>query len=604
MFRITVDGQDIDLEKVSIQVTKVSPYRWVDEDVSFVWKFSVPATRNNDLVFDYVRKIHKPVAGFRSYQGDIYKDGVLMISGVLKVLRVTDDTYELYMGLDKETWKVLIQGKSTHDYEYGGTIHFTSTNRDDWSRELLYLGVDTNNEKYHIFPVKNDWLQTDQGEHYLLHQNNLAIGWLLTYDLAFFQNPLLTPFFRTGFVLTSILKEEGWEVLENFLTDHPEFKHSVMYNNRDVWSKFPDTASQFHLEPLEHIKEMEVEALIESIQNFYNLELVFDIVGRTVRVVNNDISLTNSESQPLDNLIYPEYEIETETEQRNGGIIRWKFEDGRAFAGAYIYELPANIIAINDTVEIPSPVPGQIAFLKTTGKYIIYRYIGPIPGQYMWVNVFTLEVDTTNPLNNFANCFGQVTFGNPDPENPQEYNSEAGHPVMASDVPFFHILGAGGAQPDYMRMPNVYFPIASPRYGTDPSDFPLMFMLYRGMQQSKRAIMTGGPWTPSYMPTGTTDLLNNNNQLYTTFTCSLKMDNDEQLVGSGIIKKLWGNMINWFSISKREVTRWKEFTAEEFRRLDLSKVQRTDQADYLIRRIEVDFDDAPTGRAEMKMIKL
>lgn len=94
-----INGQLTELESqesLNLRIDNVlfEPVKAVTKQVEYSYSFSLPATPNNNKIFDHANILSKPNKFHNRYSAKVYADGELIFDGSLTVRRFSGGMYE------------------------------------------------------------------------------------------------------------------------------------------------------------------------------------------------------------------------------------------------------------------------------------------------------------------------------------------------------------------------------------------------------------------------------------------------------------------------------------------------------------------------------
>jgi hypothetical protein len=546
MLRIRINQQEVDVGKISMSITRNSLFRWWRLENSFIYNFTLPLSNPNRLIFGFPEDFHVPEIPDQSYEIDVQFEGVKLLDGTAKVVRINMEdqhrgTVEIIATTEAGNFFDSVSSNTMQDFEFGGRINYSASSRADFLDQVLADGIDISNEKFFIFPIRNRWLEIEipwqqppQPGDPIICQNTLIIignppepKWIHT--LLPPVSPIVTPFFRTGFILNKLLEELGYTVERNDLQDHPELTFEVMYNPIDIGRKFPVSGpADYYIEPKDHVPNREVVDWFTAVMDYHDLSPWFNHLEKKVQFIFSKNLLSDSRVLDLGKSIKPGNE-----------------------------QTPKRLLGGNITIEH-----------NTKGSS---NQIEPIQTIYSFGNGKELETQIA-----------------------------AGHPAMDDTLTeIWNETSLASPQISYIRPPHVDVPIVATTWPDNTWNNMLCFILYRGLQTAHEA--TSG--STCDFPTGNTDLWGHDQNPIPGLGFSLKLENDDQLDGSGLIGQLHSFVINWLMAGYRELRRYLRLSPNQFSDLDPAIKIRADQLECMVKSAKVDIQDTAMSLVEIDMVK-
>lgn len=604
MLRIVANGTQLVLDqKTSVSIIKQTQYFWLREQSSFGYNHTVPICPVNNVALNFAYKLHRDEFFNETYSIQYYWKSVLIFSGSMKINKTTNTDYELISGLDDADFWVKTKDKTLRDYQYGGRWYFEAEEYDHFLREILTKGTDTTFDVFHIFNVKNKFLVDTNGEgsNGLAHmQNNLFprgdgssasdvneifpdSGGMyedITIDpIDFFNGPIvLSPFLKLNWVIENFFNEIGYTVNINFFQSLSETRRTVIYHNRNISGLFSLGDDEFWITPNELLPKLKIIEFIKSLEYYWGVTFWINSVTKEVNISPVVDDFTKKEVIEFSQMVTEKYEKRNDLISRSA-CLRLDVTNLSDIARPNkMPSPPIPIIEVAGTGSVGSPIEGQVVLVTGDG-YWLYKKVSEYPDDFNWVKYLPDESDnTTNYFNEYCTSDTEDLV----------LESKCSHPMQKHQA----VLSVGWLA----SMPYVNVPVMGPWEGDD--DFGFQLMIYEGIAIALDDLL--GDIDGRY-PYGRVDLKNVRNYIYTGI--SLKLNNDEQLEGSGMVANFLGPYLSLITRSSIPVTRWKYITPEELNKLDFINKYRIDQVNYIIHQAKINLTQNRISICELSLIK-
>jgi hypothetical protein len=180
-----------------------------------------------------------------------------------------------------------------------------------------------------------------------------------------------------------------------------------------------------------------------------------------------------------------------------------------------------------------------------------------------------------------------------------EYEQTSGAPAMYTETKNLDFAMEGDPPP----MGNTEVDYLLPRcdlvrngYELPFTDFPIMFLFARGIQNCYVVLEEGAP--VYRYPMGSSDVYDAEGTKITDANLAIKWDGEY-----GLIEKFWKNRINWEQNLKKKITTGllgKDLLAL----IDMGQVKRIDNNNYLVNTLEIELSDKTTRIIEAELFRL
>lgn len=242
MLKITVNGQQVDLEGVKFTLQLHSPLQFSPEDGlvegSFAFGVVFPATKTNKSIFGFPHRLEAYPEPETDYTGEMYFDGRLLFQVIISLTQATDLYFRANIKVNTGYYSSLIGDKSLRDLAYEGEVSIGITPQDVVDHAADVVTKAYPEVKYNFPQLFNDKFYGDDKEfnptwldrvNYYAHGSGFAANEIVDDNVVNnFYN--LVPFPYLFYVLECCFREFGYEISGPVLQD-PELAELVIYNN-------------------------------------------------------------------------------------------------------------------------------------------------------------------------------------------------------------------------------------------------------------------------------------------------------------------------------------------------------------------------------------
>lgn len=619
MLRIVIDGIEAVVDnRTQIDFIRKTQFFWLRESRSFVYNHTLPKCPINDQIFEFSRKLHKKHLNTIIKPVRYYYNTLLVFSGIIKLKRATNEGYEVYSGLDDSDFYSNIKDKSLRDFRYGGKYYFAAKTWKDWLIEIIMNGTDTEFDVYHVFPVENKWLRDGAGSNYNLNahfQNNFAavigpngLGVPPDLDIVYPNLHMLSlpdadglwgwplrisPFLKLNWVLEKLMAEIGYTITYNFFNNIPEFKKMVIYHNRDLSADFDINSTEFMMNPYYLLPDIKVEEFIRSIEVTYGVSFWFRSDNKTLEIRPVVLEFDSAPVVEFSDMVTERYEIEIEDSQKKPVGIKMDVTNlNRLAVPDRMPNPPVLITEVANTSSVSSPVVGQVVLVTGDGYYI-YSQTNDDPITFGWIKYLP---DSNGDACNYFDSYYLT-------EDTEILESKLSFPMQLNPSILWHVLGQFNNR---VSVPHVDCKIQRSSF-QEENEFGFQMMIYEGLAVANpagRSTLETAFAAERIYPWGRVDLINANNNIYTGSVISLRLNNDHQVPGTGLVDRFLKPYFETITQETKTIRRWKKLSPEQLHNLDFKLKYRIDQAEYFLISVTVQLTMEKITLAEMDMIKM
>jgi len=571
MLALRCDDDYLDIGEISISLVLKSPIL-NDEDGSYSYNFSLPASNKNRKIFGFPHRIEGKNITQIEVPCTILFNGIQFLSGILLVTEANENQYECNFGAGKGEFNYQIRDKLMNEVYMGEDIHLPSLDPSNLNfNDIITKFYPEIN--FALFPIKNE--EYIDSTYYPV----TAAGKMYNYMNYYFANPNIpdnsgfrfdiTPFPYLAYFLDNIFKTFGYNNTNNPIAAHAELKKIVIFNVHSKALVIPQTINPV-VGLKEHLPDITISSFLKGLSSLFCLNYFFNNSTRRVTLKffkdilkDKDVIDFSKNILSLPKIKYDSMNLSSSMKlMMNMDSSDQYASDNCKSIHKYNYRGSVNI-----TTELPpsNNTGDDIFYVILESSYYIWKY-DDITQTMIW-EYFCNEL------------LPDYYIGNGENEITKE--TEVSTLLMKKEMDD-NVLGQGKAWLIPVTKQNGYFQNFA---GSFENICAGRLLFYRGIFKDSNDM--------DY-PLGSSDVYDFSWIKISDANLALRWDGQY-----GLYENFWKDYIYWFLNIAKFVKFTKQLSPIELRNIDFSKKYRVNDQNYLLKEIRVTLTNKEIKVAEI-----
>ncbi len=278
MLNVRVNGQSLDLGKISISFELLSPI--FNEIGSFSYPFTFPATANNKAILGFHNRINNNLASPQKSACEILLKGISWKRGNLVITETNDVYFKAHFTVGEGYFYSTIKDLKLADLDLGGERAYLDYYNEygPWGQtyEKSYPEAD-----FAIFPFQmpNFYEDSMKGENLINNFDGKVNYFSSLYRYGIAHNTfVLFPFLN--FVLKSLFSQLGFAYSKNAFYDNEYLRQLTLFNNITERQWHPDdiiySGMLLNFNLSSYVPDLTISEFIDFLRKYFNSHFIFD----------------------------------------------------------------------------------------------------------------------------------------------------------------------------------------------------------------------------------------------------------------------------------------------------------------------------------------